>query len=340
MKVPTFEEKFIEALINKCKTKVKVIELMQNELQIGRSSAYNRLKGKSSFSLKEILKLCQTLTLSLDQFFLPEYSRITFISDAMRKLPGSYDAYLTNVINVFGFLKKYPGLTAVTIGTEIPLFHYANFPNLYHFKLFYWKQTFWDFGSPKEHFSINSREIDDKLHLKTKIIGEEYYSINSTEIWTTDIFTPILQQIIYFVELDCFKDESEALLLIEDVRHLCNLLHGFCDDGIKIFNRNEDHKAQIDIYYNELHDGTDVLLFNSEEDSVSFIKYDGPNFIYSDQNKFGNYSNNWINNIKNKSTSISANNQRQRKIFFKHVNKKIDLAEKRIKHLIKEFTIS
>lgn len=333
---PSFEEKFINELIKKCKSRTKLIDLIQAELQLGRSAAYNRIKGKSTFTLKEILKLCQVLGLSLDKFFIPEYHRIAFVSDAMRKLPTSYDEYLTNVLNAFSFLKKHSGLKAVTIGTEIPLFHYSNFPDLYHFKLFYWKQTFWNFGNPKENFSINSREIDKELHQKTSLIREEYYSIDSTEIWTIDIFTPILQQIIYFIELDCFQDESEALHLIDDVRSMCKLLHSFCEDGIKTFNQSNEHQAKIDIYFNELHDGTDVLLFNTDEQSYSFIKYDGPNFIYTNQSRFNVYSNNWLNNMKNKSTRISASNPKQRKIFFKEVHKKIDEAEKRIKHLIQD----
>lgn len=334
MNSPAFEEKFINELVNKCKSKTKLVDLMQTELQLGRSAAYNRLKGKSAFTLKEILKLCKVLNLSLDQFFIPEYHRITFISDAMRKLPTSYDAYLTNVLNVFGFLKKHPGLNAVTIGTEIPLFHYTNFPDLYRFKLFYWKQTFWNFGSPKENFSVKSREIDHVVHEMSDKIREEYYSIDSTEIWTTDIFTPILQQIIYFIELDCFQDETEALQLINDVRSMCKLLHSFCEDGVKTYKQSQENQAKIDIYFNELHDGTDVLLFNTDEESYSFIKYDGPNFIYTDQSEFGAYSKNWISNIKNKSARISTSNQKQRKIFFKEVYRKIDEAEKRIKHLI------
>lgn len=329
--IPQIQEKFINELIKRTNSKKKLAELLVTELNICKSASYNRINNKKPLTLNEVEKLAKLCGISIDQFFLPDYSRITFVSDAMRRLPRSYDQYLTNVVNVLLQLKRLEGLTATTIGTEIPLFHYASFPNLYHFKLFYWKQTFWEFGNDNELFSLHSQEIDDVIKDKTKIIGRKYNSINSTEIWTTDLFTPILKQIIYFLELGCFDDDNEAMTLINDVKKLSARLKEFCSNGHKSYI---DSESSIEVYYNELHDGTDALLFNSDFQTLSFIKYDGPNFIKTNQNEFGVYSNKWISNIISKSTSISANNQRQRRIFFNHVNAKIEAAEERVMQLI------
>jgi hypothetical protein len=266
---------------------------------------------------------------------MPSYARVTFRSDAMRKLPASYEQYLQNVINILKNFNQAPGITSTSIGNELPLFHYANFPNLYHFKLFYWKQTFWNYGSSDQLFNLGSYEVNESIHRLTKSIGEHYYSIPSTEIWTDDLFTPILKQIQYFLQLRSFENLDDALKLIEDVKALNNSLQDFCKNGSKRFRSSSNFESSIDVYYNELHDGTDGLIFNTGSMTYSFIKYDGPNFIHTQQEEFGRYSNQWISNIINKSSGISARDQRDRRTFFARVTKKIEEAEKDIEYVLK-----
>ena len=332
--IPSLQDLYIDELLKRTGSKANLVDLLQNEFNLGNTAAYNRISGKIPLSMEEAQQLAKIYSISLDQYILPHYARITFTSDALRKLPSSYDQYLTNVIQVLKHLNKLPNLRATSTGNEIPLFHYANYPNLYHFKLFYWKQTFWEFGDPNQLFSITSREVDQEIHEKTQNIGNEYYSMNSVEIWTVDLFTPILQQIIYFLGLGSFKNNEDALVLIEDIKNMNEKLQNFCQSGKKTMNSLQEITSNIEVYYNELPDGTDALFFNSGEMTYSFIKYDGPNFIRTQQPEFGDYSNNWISKIINKSSGISAKDQRYRRLFFKKVNKRIQQAEQEIRYII------
>ncbi len=332
--IPSFQDLFVDELITRSGSKSNLVELLQNELNLASTAAYNRISGKILLTMSEAQRLAKIYSISLDQYILPHYSRVTFTSDALRKLPSSYDQYLTNVVQVLKHLNKLPNLTTTSIGNEIPLFHYASFPNLYHFKLYYWKQTFWQFGNHEQQFSLGSKEVDQDIHNKTQVIGDEYYSMNSTEIWTIDLFTPILQQIKYFLELGSFSDNEDALTLIEDVKKMSARLQSFCQTGRKVMNNSLATNSTIEVYYNELHDGTDALLFDSGEMTFSFIKYDGPNFIRTQQSEFGTYSKKWISNIINKSSGISARDERHRRMFFKKVNDKIQKAEGKIRHII------
>lgn len=332
--IPSFVDLFVYEVCKRFPSKADLAFYLQTELNVGSSAAYKRINGTTPLTVDDIHLLSGSLGISLDQFIMPSYARVTFRSDAMRKLPQSYSQYLQNVINMLLGFKKVEGLSTTSIGTELPLFHYANFPNLYHFKLYYWKQTFWNFGTPEQLFEMKSYELDEDIHKLTKAIGKEYYNIPSTEIWTEDLFTPILKQIAYFLQLRCFEDPNEALVLIEDVKKLKERLYDFCKTGKKKFNSALPVETEIDVYYNELHDGTDGLIFNAGEMTYSFIKYDGPNFIHTQQTEFGKYSNQWIANIINKSSGISAKDQRDRRTFFARVDKKIEEAEKRIKHII------
>ena len=332
--IPSIADLFVNEVFKRFANKADLALYLQTELNIGSSAAYKRINGTTPLTVDDIIKLATTLQISLDQFIMPSYARVTFRSDAMRKLPQSYEQYLQNVVNMLGGFRNIPGLSTTSIGNELPLFHYANFPNLYHFKLFYWKQTFWNFGTPEQLFSLDSYEVDQSIHKLTQSIGKEYYNISSTEIWTDDLFTPILKQIAYFLQLRSFEDPNDALKLIEDVKKLNNTLQEFCKTGVKSFRSNTLIQSDIDVYYNELHDGTDGLIFNAGDMTYSFIKYDGPNFIHTQQEEFGKYSNQWIANIINKSSGISARDQRDRRTFFARVNKKIEEAERNVRYVI------
>lgn len=333
-----FQDQFMNEVCNRFASKGAVAQFLQDTLHIGSSAAYKRINGSTTLTVQDIISLSQALQISVDQFTIPAYARVSFRSDAMRKLPQSYEQYLTNVVNILRMVKPFSNLRTTSIGNELPLFHYANFPDLYHFKLYYWKQTFWNFGSPEQVFSLKSKEVDDSIHRLTSTIGSEYYKIPSTEIWTINLFEPILKQIEYFLQLRSFENPKDALRLIQDVRALKERLQEFCKTGIKHFDGIDQAESSIEVYYNELHDGTDGLIFNTTEKTFSFIKYDGPNFILTEQEAFGQYSNQWIANIINKSSGISAKDQRVRRLFFVWVTEMIDEAEKRIQHIIDGFS--
>lgn len=327
----------MDDLIAKTGSRSQLVSLLMHELHIESSAAYNRINCITGLSLEETKTVCQAMGQSIDQLILPSYESIRFAGDAMRKLPSSYDQYLTNVIRSLEQLSHFPDTKISTIGNEVPLFHFANFPKLYHFKLYYWSQTFWKFSSPKHHFDLESRELNTEIHRKTERLGALYYNIPSQEVWTEGIFTAILNQIAYFLTLGSFKDPYQAQDLVDEVKRMSEYLSEFCTTGLKKTRGVDSTVSEIEVFYNEFHDGTDAVLFDLGVTTVSYIKYDGPNFIKTSQAEFGQYSKNWIGNIIDNSTGISARDQKSRRMFFRKVDRQIEAAEKRIQYLIQGY---
>lgn len=331
------QSKLMDSLITKTGSKSQLVSLLMHHLHIESSAAYNRINCITGLSLEETRILCQATSQSIDELILPSYESIRFAGDAMRKLPRSYDQYLTNVIRTLEHLSRFPNTKISTIGNEVPLFHFANFPKLYHFKLYYWSQTFWKFSSPSHHFDLESKELDDVIKRKTERIGELYYNVPSQEVWTEGIFSAILNQIAYFLNLGSFKDPRQAQELVDEVKKMSAYLAEFCSEGRKRTSNDDSVDSEIEVFYNEFHDGTDAVLFDLGDTTLSYIKYDGPNFIKTGQPEFGQYSKNWINNIIDNSTGISARDQKSRRMFFRKVDKRIEAAEKRIQYLIQGY---
>lgn len=331
------QEIIFHTLEAKLGDRTKLRDFLCKQLSIGKSAAYKRLSNDISLTLVDTVILMRAAEIPLDQFVLPHYAGITFSGDALRKLPESYDQYLQNVVNTLGRVSKIPNLECTTAGHEIPLFHFANFPKLYNFKLYYWNETFWKFGPKKELFDFRTFEHQVRIKESCNKIGELYYTIPTKEIWTDDILDPIMKQIVYYLKIQRFRNTNDALELMKDLSLMSKKLEDFCTDQKKtIQNGRTIVSSHLDVFYNELHDGTDVLIFGKGEQSSSFIKYDGPNFIRTSHQEFGKYSMDWIKNVLNKSSHISGPGEKERTIFFSRINKKIADTREEVEKLIAE----
>lgn len=317
------QTQLLDKLIHHLGGKEKLIDFYRDNLAVTKSSVYRRLNGDTDIGLAELQEIQKLLQVSLDDLMMPHYNSIRFAGDAMRKMPKSFKNYLENVQKNLQIIASMPDAKCLVAGSNLPPFHFINKPRLYFFKLYYWNSYFWQFHDTDKHFDLSYFQHNKELIELCESVCNLYYSIPSFEIWTNTMFDSILAQIVYFLKIDAIREEELAVALFEDLLELTDHLEEMCKLEKKYTLYEKADQCEFSVFHHDIHDGADTILFESEKINLSFIRFDGPNYIRTQQNEFADYTKNWINTIRSKSSHISGPGEKERKVFFKRLKQKI-----------------
>lgn len=92
--------------------------------------------------------------------------------------------------------------------------------------------------------------------------------------------------------------------------------------------------TKFQMYHNEISHTNNILLIESESLNQIYFAYDNPNYIVTDNEELINYTRSWFSKIMKSATSISLDNEKNRRAFFNIIYKQIDNTREEIKHII------
>ena len=86
------------------------------------------------------------------------------------------------------------------------------------------------------------------------------------------------------------------------------------------------------LFENKILHTSNHVLVKSKEKNIIYITFDNPNFIYTDNQNFVEYSENWYSTIREISYALGAGSGHNTLSFFNYLVSKIDMVRKRISH--------
>ena len=96
---------------------------------------------------------------------------------------------------------------------------------------------------------------------------------------------------------------------------------------------NAQDKART-IYLNDFGNYLNILLYESEKVTTTFIGYDIPQFLVSYNSNFLEFSKNWINKIRKRSVLISTEGYQGRELFFIKIESDYKLFTEKVDKLV------
>lgn len=282
---------------------IKPVNFFMDILDIGKESAYRRLRGEKALSIEELFKLSAELNFSLDEIIgNNKKDAVTFNhigtprqshEDNLLEFLRYYESYLNRLIsanNADIICTMNHLLNTMLVGYE----------NLYKFVFYRWihqmteaplNYYYADFVIPTEMKELCSRIA--VLHTRIKKISF---------IIDNNLFFNLMKEIQYFY-IRGLVSEAELNLLKEE-------LHHYMDDIEKMMSRGIDNNGtSINIYLSVFHinSTTSYGAWDDNEESAFWQHYGYPLFTRDKEITYRHKR--WIDSLKKYSTVISKSNE-------------------------------
>jgi hypothetical protein len=305
---------------------VGLAEEMADLLDVSTDSAYRRIRGETELTIEEGYKISKKYALSIDDVFSNQNDTVTFSYTKLTDSDHNFEIYLNRLLTHLKTLKKFDNRKIYYVAEEIPIFYSFFSKKLTDFKLFYWQRSVLnvpEYQQRKFDWGVVPQKLIDIAHASY----EEYLTIPSSEIWTSETVLTGLKQIQFYYDSGIISSDH-ALELLTEYRSMIDMIMKNAENSRK----NISDKTDTYFMYNsEVVLGTNCIYVIMGETTYSYISFNSMNSLTTNNPQFCEETEHWVRNLEKKSTLISGVSEKQRYQFFSLMYKAIDACIEKIK---------
>ena len=300
-----------ELLLKQIRSKIgdkSLNDEIANVLNISYDASHRRTSMKSKFSLEESLVLAKFYNISLDGFMESNNQIIAKKTKPIRTVTDLLN-YFDDALHLLNDFKINKETEVYYSAKDVPFFYTISDSVLSRFKLFVWMNLLneKDFMQPFDDFKL------ERYSDKSEDLKNLYENLNVTEIWNNTTISSILNQVLFYSEIEILSKET-AKLILEELKILIK----------SIEKKAENETRNFHIYAHDILILNNSILFKNEEKSSLFVPFNMFGYMMTDdQSTCDDALNFFQHQIKN-STSLSFSGQRDRKIFFNSMLERIE----------------
>ena len=291
------------------------------------SGAYRRIKGETLLSIEELVRILEHYPfLSFEKFVRP--NQISYTLPCLTTQPHNMLDYLSTIERDLKQITIYPKAFISYVAQEVPFFHYLMVPEIAAFKMYMWSRTVWNVENLLHaSFDLEKYRQDDLLLNQMKRIVSLYASVETKEIWNSNMFDITLNQIRHCYLAGLFKKGDD------DVREIFVLLRGLIQKLRDIVvlgqKKGNERSAKCTVWYNELMQNSAFILFHlSENVQLVYNIFDAPNFMQSSDFNAFDYSQTFFDKLSGFALPLTGGvSERNMPLFFDRLNRKMDIFE-------------
>jgi len=331
-----YQKKFFDQLKHRYSQDITVVNEVMEVLNLKKGAAYKRMNGDTAMSIAELMKLAEHFDLSLDSVFHSE-KYASFFHPFVHKEESSLGIFISQYKKIFKPMKDLndnDNIELTYLANELPLFYYFGHKYIFNFVISIWQHLHWDDVSLNigavDEYEAEAREI-------RKEIVENYFTNSVTEIWNSNMLNNLYQQIIFCITIRAFQNSEYIHLLINDIENLILHLRDISISGVKSFKGASVEGSQLKIYLNDFGNYLNIVQFDSKRIIATFLGYDYPQFIFSHNRPFFDFTKDWINRIKKRSVVISSDGYQYRELFFIKMENDLKYFKERVKKLMEVY---
>ncbi|MEI7596002.1 MAG: hypothetical protein WCK02_09660 [Bacteroidota bacterium] len=297
-----------------------LVNELSDVLEISIDSAYRRMRGETSLTIDEIIKICNNFRISFDSFTSINNGIVTFHYNVIKNEEKDFMDYLIAFRDDLKKINLSKNKQIVYACKDTPVFQNYNYPELAAFKMFYWMKSNMNITA-LENVKFDISKISEELKKIGQEIFDLYTQIPSIEIWTDSTISSIIKQIEFYWESGMFHSREDALAV-------CSALHTQMIDIQKQAEcSNKEKKSNINnysLFYSEIEITNNCVLVSINENRAVYIGHQSFNSMKTTNKSYCEESEVWLNNIIKTSTLISGVSEKHRYQFFKNNLKKIE----------------
>jgi hypothetical protein len=300
-------------------------------LDVSTDSVYRRIRGKKPLSLEEVYKLCIHYGLSLDNLLNLRSDGFMFKGNFVNPHAFKWDVYLSNVVQQVKYMNGFKHKSMTYLAKDIPLFHLFHFREIAAFKYYFWMRNILqhpDFAARK--FRLDDYP-DEYWELSQQALNY-FNQLDSEELWNIESINSTLRQIDFYYDSNIFSKADDIHVLYDAAEKLISHLEFQATEGYKYsVNDLKNPLGKYEMYFNEILILEGNILVTLDGTKMAFLIHNVLNFLLTNDVRFCDNMYEHIQNLKRKSTLISAVSERERSRFFKYLRQRIETRKQSLK---------
>ena len=313
----------LKTIKSKMPSSISFVDELADVLEVSRDSAYRRIRGETLLNIQEIQVLVKHFNLSLDSILNLDQNKFSFESRAIDLKNFTISKYLSSILDNLSFLSQLEDNKIIYSARDIPIFHYFSIPEIGKFKIFCWLKSYLDDPELKNlKFDLeNLPEIVEKSSDTGSKLWKKYIKLPSIEIWTSETIIVTLKQLNYYLDAGLFASPSLAKDLIDKYIRLLLHIQKEAEMGRKFVMDSKAYQegSSYDLYYNEVAQGDNSVLFKMGDKKIAFITYSSLNYLSTSNEKFCNTLDYYFQNLIKTSLLLSRTSEKERNKFFNNL---------------------
>ena len=329
-----------EQIIGQYHKRADAVNAIAKTLDTSRDSVYRRIRGATLLTPDEIQALTLKFKISLDSLIYEDHNVVLFQYRPMLKPVKDFDEYLKSILKDLDRVHRVANRKLYYASSDFPIFFYFLVPELTSMKMYIWGRMMWEFDY-LERYPFHFDLVPQTTHVLAKELIRLYMKIPSVDLWGLNILENTLNQIDYMFNIGAFRDNKDALILLDKLIELIHLLKSMAEHGKKGTNLAaiKASDTPFELYLNDIAFTNNTVLADSDEGHVVFASFDNPNFLKSVDQKFGENTKKWFGKLIARSSSISVNTDRRRRWYFNILENKVMSLRKRLELMINDRTM-
>lgn len=326
-----YQQQIFEIIKREIKGKDSLGNVVGDILNISQDAVYRRYRGETHLTINEVEKLSRAFSISLDNLFELDRTKIMFDFQPLNLIDFSMDSYLENICNNILSLKSQESPELIMSINNTPLLQLLNFPHLVRFKLFFWAKTHLQLKEYSESL-FKYEKISEKTFQTGVTILKNYITIPSKEIYDLDLLRGFAREIIYYYESQLFEDPEYAIHLLDKLSEFLDHLKHQAEVGKKFIFGTEPTISgnDFEMYFNETLNGSNTFYYKTEHIEGLFISHNLMNSIHTNDPVYVKDSKQVLDKQMVNSSLISRVNEKERNNYFFKIQNTIQKHKKRI----------
>lgn len=316
--------------------KSEAVEALCKLLNVSKDAIYRRLRGDTLLSPSEVALLAKHFRISLDELVLGGSDTFYFSLSAFSTPISSIDDYLLELHRNLSRLDNFRDTKVYYTSSEIPVFYYFLFPDLAIFKLYVWGRTVWAFDYLRQQPFALHLIPPHAVKLGQEIL-DQYFRLDTTELWSINIFDNTLNQIEHHFNSGVIAEAEQALMLCDRLDQLAVHLCAMAEAGRKFKPRqNPEHGSPFRLLHNDTLYTNNTILVDLPRSQMVFSTFGDPNYLTTTDPRICRFVDDWFKRLISKSVPMSEQAEHVRTAFFHHLKRKVEITRRRIEVRVQE----
>jgi hypothetical protein len=327
-----FQKKIFKAIREQLTGIQQPVNVVSEVLGISLDASYRRMRGEKELSSTELIKLCSHFNISVDCLSGNVRNNLLFRYEPLDlENLNSYRAYIRHLTESVTALSIVGDKEIYYTSADIPIFHFLPCRELSLFKVYVWYAAVSGNRTGFEKF-LEQMKNENELFICYDRMVKSYNTMSSTEIWTESAIDPYLRLIDFYYGMGLLGNGDMAKKLCYQLTLLIKNVKTWAETGTK-----NSAGGKYRLFLSPVHPENSFMLLKKDGYSSVTIKLYTTNSITTTSQSFCKETEQWINNIMEKSMLLSETSIRERNDFFKNIESKIQNLMNRIQVRDKNF---
>ncbi|MFM1898045.1 MAG: hypothetical protein RL577_285 [Bacteroidota bacterium] len=318
------QEFFVVQLREMCPAHLNLAEELAALLNLSLDSIYRRLRCETDISLEETLAICAHFELPLTSVLEQQPNTVSFRTNSLEGDSESFTQYLKVIVGDVMGMRSEPEFEIIYAAEDLPVYYNFFFFELARFKMVYWNKSILGSKNLVGRF-VEDVDVPNHWVEQVPIARAAFLGVKTQEIWNEDTLKSTLKQIRYYWEAGYFRNSELPLRLCQDLSELVETLSNQAQAGRK-YNplTKEFTDVSFRLYSSDLMIGSNTVALRSKYSMASYLGYHTFNFMRTKNANFNRFTQEWLDNMRQKGVLISEAGEKQRLQFFHSLNRQVE----------------